>query len=98
MHLGRSLIRLTVETVKPRSGGPHRGYRRTEWIERALEPAHRDLQRKEFDRLVSALSVLMGWESLVVLKDLRGLEQKEAENVLAFAARAVVEAALRGKR
>jgi hypothetical protein len=40
----------------------------------------------------------MGWESLVVLKDLRGLEQKEAENVLAFAARAVVEAALRGKR
>jgi hypothetical protein len=29
-----------------------------------------------------------------VLKDVRGLEQKEAEDVLAFAARAVVDAAL----
>jgi hypothetical protein len=37
----------------------------------------------------------MGWEALVVLKDMRGLEQKEAEDVLAFAARAVVDAALR---
>lgn len=98
MRLGRALIRLTVEAHTPRSGSPPRGYRRIEWIERALEPVDRDLSRKAFDRLVSALSVLMGWEPLVVLKDLRGLEQKEAENVLAFAARAVVDAALRSKR
>jgi len=98
MHLGRALIRLTVGADKPPSGDPRRGYRRIGWIERALESVHHSLPRKEFDRLVSALSVLMGWEPLVVLKDLRGLEEKEAENVLAFAARAVVDAALRAKR
>ena len=94
MHLGRALIRLTVEAHEPRAGVPRRGYRRVEWIERTLQSVRSQLTRKEFDRLVSALSVLMGWEALVVLKDVRGLEQKEAEDVLAFAARAVVDAAI----
>lgn len=94
MHLGRALVRLTVEENKPRDGVPRRGYRRIEWIERALEPVRGNLPRKEFERLVSALSVLMGWEALIVLKDVRGLEEKEAEDVLAFAVRAVVNAAL----
>ena len=94
LHLGRALIRLTVEAHQPPDGAPRRGYRRIEWIERALESVRGNLTRKEFERLVSALSVLMGWEALIVLKDLRGLEQKEAEDVLAFAARGAVEAAL----
>ncbi len=102
MHLGRALIRLTVEASEPLGGAPRRGYRRIEWIERALEPVRGRLARKHFERLVSALSVLMGWEALIVLKDVRGLEQEEAEEVLAFAARAIVDAALhaprRGKR
>ena len=97
MHLGRALIRLTVEGDEPRSGGPRRGYRRVEWIERGLESVRHSLTAMEFDRLVSTLSVLMGWEPLIVLKDIRGLNQKEAEDVLAFAARAIVDAALRGK-
>jgi AcrR family transcriptional regulator len=98
MHLGRALIRLTVEGDEPRGGGPRRGYRRIEWIERVLESERRSLPRKEFERLVSALSVLMGWEPLIVLKDVCGLEQKAAEDVLAFAVRAVIAAALGGKR
>ena len=96
MHLGRALIRLTVEAHEPRDGVPRRGYRRVEWIERTLGPVRGKLTRKEFERLVSALSVLMGWEALVVLRDVRGVDQKEAEDILAVAARAVVEAALRG--
>jgi AcrR family transcriptional regulator len=94
MHLGRALIRLTVENDKPHNGAPRRGYRRIEWIERALEPVRSKLTRKQFDRLVSALSLVIGWEALIVLKDVRGLEQKEAEDVLVFAARAIVDAAL----
>jgi len=97
MHLGRALIRLTVESEDPGAGGPRLGYRRIEWIERALAPMRGRLSRKQFDRLVSALSVLMGWEPLIVLKDLRSLEQKDAEEALAFAARAVVQAALRSE-
>lgn len=98
MHLGRALIRLTVEADPPSAGTPRRGYRRVQWIERALEPARERLSRKEFDRLVSALSVLIGWEPLIVLKDIRGLEGKEADDVLTFAVRAVVEAALAAAR
>src|SRR5579875_3800367 len=36
MHLGRALIRLTVEGEEPASGRPRRGYRRVQWIEEAL--------------------------------------------------------------
>jgi AcrR family transcriptional regulator len=94
MHLGRALIRLTVEGDEPKSGGPRRGYRRVQWIEQALAPAREKLHRHEFDRLVSALCVLIGWEPLVVLKDVRGLDPNDAEDILSFAVRAVVEKAL----
>jgi AcrR family transcriptional regulator len=94
MRLGRALIRLTVEGEEPQAGGPRRGYRRVQWIERTLEPAREKLSRAEFNRLVSALCVLIGWEPLVVLKDVRGLDGKEADDVLTFAVRAVVEKAL----
>ena len=95
MHLGRRLIRLTVEGEEPPGGGPRRGYRRVQWIEKALAPAREKLTPKEFERLVSALSVLVGWEPMIALKDIRRLGQKEADEVLAFAVRAVVEKGLR---
>jgi AcrR family transcriptional regulator len=94
MQLGRALIRLTVEGVEPPAGGPRRGYRRVQWIEQALAPARERLTRQEFDRLVSALCVLIGWEPMIVLQDVRGLEAKQGDDVLAFAVRAVVEKAL----
>lgn len=97
MTLGRALIRLTVDAEDPRAGGPRRGYRRVAWIEKALAPVRGQVSAKEYERLVSALTVLMGWEPLIVLKDLRGLGQKQAEDVLAFAARAVAEAVMRGQ-
>lgn len=95
MHLGRALVRLTVEGSEPQGGGPKRGYRRIEWIERTLEPLRGKLSRKEFERLVSALSVVMGWEALIALADVRRLGHRESVEVLAFAARAIVDAALR---
>jgi len=94
MHLGRALIRLTVEAEEPKSGGPRRGYRRVQWIEQALAPAREELSRQQFQRLVSALCILIGWEPLVILKDVRGLNHKEADVILSFAVRAVVEKAL----
>jgi AcrR family transcriptional regulator len=98
MHLGRALIRLTVEGDEPEAGGPRRGYRRVQWIEKALAPAREKLAPKEFERLVSALCVLIGWEPMIALKDTRGLDEKEADEVLVFAVRAVVEKALREAR
>jgi AcrR family transcriptional regulator len=95
MRLGRALIRLTIEGDEPSAGGPRRGYRRVQWIEQALAPAREMLTRQEFDRVVSALCVLIGWEPMITLKDVRCLDQKQVDEVLAFAVRAVVEKALR---
>lgn len=94
MHLGRRLIRLTVEADAPAGGGPRRGYRRVQWIEKALAPARKKLTPGEFEQLVSALSVLVGWEPVIALKDIRGLGPEEADEVLGFAVRAVVEKAV----
>jgi AcrR family transcriptional regulator len=98
MHLGRALIRLTVEGDEPSAGGPRRGYRRVQWIEQALGPARELLTPQEFERLVSALCVLIGWEPMIALKDIRCLDQRQADDVLAFAVRATVEKALNEAR
>lgn len=95
LHLGRALIRLTIEGQEPAAGGPRRGYRRVQWIEQALAPARTLLTAQEFERLVSALCVLIGWEPIIALKDVRCLDLQQTDEVLAFAVRAVVEKALR---
>jgi hypothetical protein len=93
---GRTLLRLTVDA--PRSarskGLPVRGYRRIEWIERAIEPLRGNVDSKRFERLVSALAMVIGWESLIVARDIRALTLEEAEEVSAWAARALVSATL----
>ena len=73
---------------------PVRGYRRVEWIERALAPVRGKLGKRRFEELVSALAMVIGWEALIVARDVRGLSQKEAEDISAWAARALVRAAL----
>ena len=93
---GRTLLRLTVDTGgdgQPRDQ-PLRGYRRVEWIERALEPARTQLGAPAFERLVSALALVIGWEALIVERDIRALSMKQAEDVSAWAARALVRASL----
>jgi AcrR family transcriptional regulator len=103
MNQGRALLRLTVEGEQPPPGVPRRGYRRVQWIERAVAPAREQLTPAEFERMVSALCVLTGWEPVIVLQDVRSLDPRKTDDVLAFAVRAVVEQALseskhRGKR
>jgi AcrR family transcriptional regulator len=95
-RLGRALIRLTVEAGgRERSqGAPLRGYRRVEWIERALEPARARLDARRFERLVSALAMVIGWEALVVQRDIRGLSPAAGEELSVWAARALLRATL----
>ncbi len=93
LPLGRRLIRLTVETP-PAAGAPVRGYRRVEWIERALSPLRKKVTHEQFERLVSALSVFLGWEGMVVLRDVRGLERRAEERVTLWVARTLVAAML----
>lgn len=91
-ELGRTIIRLTVGARTGTPGAPKRGYRRVEWIELALEPLRETLPPARFERLVSALTLLIGWEAMIVLQDIRGLDASEAEEVCAWAARALLAA------
>jgi AcrR family transcriptional regulator len=96
-RLGRALIRLTVEAggrEGSHAAGPLRGYRRVEWIERALEPVRERLDAKRFERLVSALAMVIGWEALVVQRDIRGLSAADGEELSVWAARALLRATL----
>lgn len=93
---GRTLMRLTAarldDGVAPTE--PPRGFRRVEWIERALEPLRPDLDAARFERLVSSLAMVLGWEALIVQRDIRALSVKQAEDLSAWTARALVRATL----
>jgi AcrR family transcriptional regulator len=93
-QLGRTIIRLTVgaPAAATGGGGPRRGYRRVEWIERALEPLRDTLPPERFERLVSALALVIGWESMIVLEDIRALTPAQAEEVCVWAARTLLAA------
>lgn len=92
-ELGRTIIRLTLG-APPDAGTPRRGYRRVEWVERALEPVRDRLTPEGFERLVSAIATVVGWESYIVLRDIRGLGPEEIEGVSVWMATALLAAAL----
>ncbi len=60
----------------------------------ALAPLKDRLPRRSFDRLVQAVAVLFGTETMVVLKDLFGLDNRQVAEVAEWAARALVRSAL----
>jgi AcrR family transcriptional regulator len=94
-ELGRTIIRLTVGAGTSTGGSgaaPRRGYRRVQWIEMALEPLRVSLPPERFERLVSALTLLIGWESMIVLQDIRALSAADAEDVCVWIARTLLAA------
>jgi AcrR family transcriptional regulator len=70
-----------------------RGHRR-ELLAEALQPVRSRLGRKAFDRLTQSLSLIFGSEAFVVLKDIWGLDDKQAQRVAVWAADALVRQAL----
>jgi AcrR family transcriptional regulator len=93
LPLGRKLIRLTVDAPAPADGGPRRGHRRIGWVEWAVEPLRDRLTRSDYDDLVSALALVIGWEAFIVLLDVRGLTPRRARAVTLRTAEAILEAA-----
>lgn len=100
LRLGRAMVRLTVsepgEPAEPgERKGPVRGQRRVAWIEQALEPIRDSVDPPAYERLVSALAMVVGWEALIVLDDIRGLDAKARTETSLWAARVLLDATLK---
>jgi AcrR family transcriptional regulator len=99
----RTMLRLSLEQSpqeEEQYGGESvpsprlRGGGRVRWIEKALAPVEGRFEESDFRRLVAALSLCMGIEALVVLRDVCALESSEAEEVLRWAARTLLRSSL----
>jgi AcrR family transcriptional regulator len=89
----RTMIHQTV-LERPPGGHPRRGTRRIDWLESAVEPLRTRLGAKVYNRLVSALALCGGIEALLVLRDIRGLSERDAVDVSHWAARAMLRQSL----
>ncbi|MEU3723537.1 TetR/AcrR family transcriptional regulator [Streptomyces sp. NPDC031705] len=98
LSLGRRLIRLTVDPPVgdgEEPAGPRRTQRRIEWLEEACEPLRELLSEASFRRLISALTIVVGWEAQIALRDVRGLDAEAEQEAIRWAARVLVEAAVK---
>jgi AcrR family transcriptional regulator len=94
----RAALRLSLENQSELSGPEEnksyaRGHR-VDLLDRALAPMRKTCSEAEVARLSQALSMIYGIEGLIVLKDIWGVEDKAAEDVALWAAKALVNAAL----
>ncbi len=74
---------------------PFRGARRAGLLAAALEPLAGELPPAEIERLQTALAMLVGVESMVVLRDVLRLEHDDARDAGEWAVRHLVRAARR---
>lgn len=72
---------------------PVRQDRRSPMIEAAIAPHRGDMPFGQADRLSQALALVVGTESMLVLKDVLGLDAEEATAVRRWAIRALVAGA-----
>lgn len=86
----RTLLRLSLDP----STGVRRPGHRVEWIADALSPLRGRLKRESYRRLAQALTLLLGIDPIVVMKDIAGASRQEALDTLEWTARTLVEAAI----
>ena len=91
----RTLLRalLAPRTDDP-AAVPRRPGNRLRYLAEALAPIHDRLGAQRLQRLVMALSMCVGIESIMVLEDIGGLTPAAAETVKRWAAAALLDAAL----
>ena len=91
LFLRSSLMR--TASASDGASDPFRGARRLELLEAALAPLAGELPAAEVGRLRTALSMLVGVESMVVLRDVLRLDHDEARAAGEWAVRELVRAA-----
>jgi AcrR family transcriptional regulator len=84
----------SVEREETEQARSIRAGRRVRWLRNALAPARERMDEDSFERLVAAICLCVGIESLVVLRDVCGLNAGEAEEVARWAASSLLKAGL----
>ncbi len=98
--LWREVLRATLERWAEQQKLPEdervpvRGDTRLASTKVALEPLAEHLSPDRLDRLTSAVMLVYGLESMVVSRDALGLDEEAAADVMSWAARALIRAAL----
>ncbi len=94
----REMMRASLQqnSGSPQTGParPARGRRRLEWIETALQPMRDQLPKDRYIRLVDSLAVCLGIDALLVLRDVCGVTDQAAEEVMVWMANTMVERAI----
>lgn len=96
----RAALRLSLEQwARDRAGtlGREPAFKRGHRIgllQSAIEPLRGTLTPRQFRRLAKALSLVFGVEALIVLKDLWGARARDLDEVVQWAARALVRTAV----
>jgi len=94
--LFRNQIRSAQDAWFARQGDtslPVREGRRLAWIDKALEPARTETDRKTFAQLRTAVAAVVGVDAVIGLRDICGLSPKATEDALVWTARALVHQA-----
>ncbi len=95
----RTMLRLSLEADPvEHSQLPLRQGRAIKWIEEALAPLQAKLSTSELHRLAIAIRSATGIEALVWLVDVAGLSRDEANDLMRWSARALLDAALADTR
>jgi AcrR family transcriptional regulator len=96
-HFRRALLVYLDTWLRSRRAGEEppavREGRRMRWLDQVLAPLD-DLPEEQRRRLQTALALTLGPDSLVVMKDVCGLDDDEALDVLRWAATAMLRAGL----
>jgi AcrR family transcriptional regulator len=71
-----------------------RGNRRLDWIRMSLEPVRADLPAEAFTNLTNCLAVCLGIDALIVLRDICGITGQEAENLMVWMAKGLLDRTL----
>jgi AcrR family transcriptional regulator len=92
----RAMLVHSLQRGMDEGGLPVRQNRRTPLIEQALAPVRDRLPPADFTRLVHALALVIGTESMIVFRDVLAIADAEGAAVRAWMIRALVTAALGG--
>ena len=73
---------------------PVRTGRRIGWLDQVLEPLRNQLPKVHYRRLRAALALTLGPDSVIIMKDVCGLDDTQSLAALDWAAHALLEAGL----